>query len=89
MAQRGVRTWLFLFVDVVLLGIALLNVPTVIHRADLPFDVQWEDRRVVVAKIVAPSASGTVETGDALLAWNNKPVTIPEVVEFFAVLCSS
>ena len=88
MAQRGVRTWLFLFVDVVLLGIALLNVPTVIHRADLPFDVQWEDRRVVVAKIVAPSASGTVETGDALLAWNNKPVTIPEVVEFFADLSS-
>ncbi len=84
MKRLTFRTGLFLTADIVLLIICLFHIPTLLQRAQLPFELLEKDDRIFVDKILDEAASGDLEKGDVLLAMKGQRVPIYEVAEFLA-----
>jgi signal transduction histidine kinase len=80
------RLIVYLTLDVVLLVFALLNLPTVFHRATVPFDVQTSESQVYVEHIVHPAACPLIREGDKILQWNEIGVKSIDALEFLCDL---
>ena len=78
------RAVFYLILDCFLLVTSLVNVPNVVHRPGVPFDVVARDGKVVVGAIHEASASAGIQSGDMLVAWEGKPVPFAELIEYLA-----
>ncbi len=73
---------LFLALDILLLVICFLHTPSLVKRADVPFDLEYKKDRTVVTAILDSSNDGEIRLNDALLTWEERNIQSPEVVEF-------
>ena len=88
MMRLTFRTGFFLAVDIALLIVCLLHIPTLLDRPQAPFELTMEDGRIIIDRIVDSTAGAELKEGDELLFWEQDSVPIPEVVEFFTDLSS-
>lgn len=88
MKRFAFRLWLYLAIDCAVLAVCLLHVPSLIHRATTPFEVEKREGQLVVRRLIdAPSSAGMKE-GDVVLRWRDQNVAAPEAFEFLADLSS-
>ncbi len=80
------RFVLILAVDVLLLIICLYHLPSVFHRATVPFDVMQTDGRIAVSVLNRQESCGALEPGDNLLKWDSLEIPVAEAIEFLADL---
>ncbi|MEX2117148.1 MAG: ATP-binding protein [Bacteroidota bacterium] len=73
-----------LLVDVLLLVLCLLHLPSVSQRPRAPFETGMSVDGVRITRILDQSAAGDLRAGDRVLSWNTLPIDIPEAVEFLA-----
>ena len=71
-----------IILDLLLLSVCLVHLPSVLQRSKAPFEVAGQDGAITVAALLDPSASGGLRTGDVLKAWNGVPIELPQAVEF-------
>ncbi len=84
MASTKLRIVAVVILDVALLIVSLLHLPTVLDRPTAPFRCIAQNGQVVVDTVTHPRAAGSVLQGDRLVAWEGKGIAIPEVVEFLS-----
>lgn len=73
-----------LFLDVLLLVLCLVHLPSVAHRPAAPFEVTDVGGRVAIARVLVPEAAREVAAGDIMVGWNGIRVPLSEAVEFLA-----
>jgi signal transduction histidine kinase len=73
---------LFLTLDIILLVICFLHIPSLVERVNIPFDLEYKKGRVVITGIDDADKAGGLLLGDELLTWEEKNIQSPEVVEF-------
>jgi signal transduction histidine kinase len=74
--------------DLLLLSICVSHIPSVAHRARIPFDVREEGDLVIVSKILDPAAAQNLDVEDRITTWNAHPIRLSEYLEFAADLDS-
>jgi signal transduction histidine kinase len=84
MTFRHARGFLYLAVDIVLLALCTLHIPSLTERARAPFRAESSNGRVIVHDILDNKAAPELRPGDQLLGWNNSPIPHPSVIEFLA-----
>lgn len=84
MKRLTFRTALYVFLDAFLLVASLVHIPDVVRRPSAPFEVKKKGTSVVLSAILDSAACPGVKLGDALLTWQEKPVVMPEMVEYLA-----
>lgn len=84
MASSSLRTGAVVALDVALLAVCLLHLPSVLDRPDVPFKVEGRESGVAVDSVLYPEEAGGLASGDLLLTWEDQPIRIPELVEFLA-----
>ncbi|MEE9225116.1 MAG: hypothetical protein V3U68_02845, partial [Bacteroidota bacterium] len=88
MMRLTFRTGFFLAVDIALLIVCLLHIPTLLDRPQAPFELTKEDGHVFIDRILDPEACPDLKEGDELLLWGGRSLPTPQVVELFADLSS-
>lgn len=73
-----------LLVDILLLILCLLHLPSVSQRPRAPFETGMSVDGVRITHILDQSAAGDLRAGDRVLSWDTLPIEIPEAVEFLA-----
>ena len=88
MKRFSFRLWLYLAIDTAILAVCLLHIPSLVHRATLPFEVEKKGRELVVARITNTNSGATFKGGESVLQWQDHGVVAPEALEFLADLSS-
>ncbi len=88
MKRLARRTLLILAIDVALLALCAIHIPSLIHRAQAPFTVHSLDGRILIDEITDSTASVGLRTGDELLLWRNTRPATTDVIEYLADLSS-
>ncbi|HEY6951301.1 MAG TPA: histidine kinase dimerization/phospho-acceptor domain-containing protein, partial [Bacteroidota bacterium] len=70
--------------DLLILCICVLHLPSVAERAKVPFEVSEDGDRVTISSIIDASAAHGLKQGDEITAWNSQPVRDAEYLEFCA-----
>jgi signal transduction histidine kinase len=88
MAQLKFRFIVYLLLDVLLLALAVCNLPTVFERAKVPFVVDHQGDQLVVEQIIHPESCSALKEKDRILLWNQYEVKSIDAVEFLSDLSS-
>ena len=80
------RTIAVILIDVALLGLCAVHLPSVLQRSSVSFSVSSDETGVFVKSISDARRSGGLAANDRLVAWKDQRVTIPEAIEFLADL---
>jgi len=86
MKSLSLGSGLFLSVDIALLAISLLHVPSLQTRQRVPFDAAVVNGRVLIKEIVDTSACAGLQWGDEVQTWNGQPLLDISSLEFLADL---
>jgi signal transduction histidine kinase len=86
MIRLKVNLALTMVLDVLLLALALFNLPFVHQRAKAPFLVDKIDGHLTVVRISQADACPSLQEGDRLLEWNTHKVATADGVEFLGDL---
>jgi len=84
MKRLTVWSGFYLIIDIALLIVCLLHVPSILQRPRAPFDVVPEHDRIFIHKILKSEACPALRPGDEIEQWDGMPVTIPELLEYYA-----
>ena len=88
MKKFSLRPWLYLAIDSVILAVCLLHIPSLVHRATLPFEVEKVAGDLLIHRTIDAKASGALQTGDIVLRWRDQGIAAPEALEFLADFAS-
>ena len=77
----------FLAIDVALAVLCIVNIPTLLNRAEAPIAVRQSDERVLITEPLDSSRCSNIRAGDELMLWEDTPVRSPESIEFLAEIC--
>ena len=77
MTFRRARGVLYLTVDILLLVLCVLHLPSLMERARAPFRAESSEHRVLIHDILDQSAAPQLRPGDQILAWNDLPIPLP------------
>lgn len=78
------RSVFYLTIDLVLLVLCTLHIPSLDDRAQAPFSLTNSDGRMLVSRIISSAACAQLQTGDEILFWERERVQEPSVIEFLA-----
>ncbi len=81
MKRLSVHTSIYLTVDIVLLILCILHIPSLVERAQAPFRVEDKDHQVLITD---SSAYTELQVGDELLSWEDRQVSSAVLIEFLA-----
>jgi signal transduction histidine kinase len=84
MKHLTLRSSLYLAIDVALVVVCVLHVPSLRELATAPFVLEEAGARVVVAEVLQPASCPELQPGDELLSWSGHRMTMPAVVGFLA-----
>ncbi len=82
MIKISKRIGLYLAINLVILIVCFLHLPAVLNRPMVPFHIIKTGQGLIIDKINDPLASGELQIGDRVIAWDKQSVNIPEVTEF-------
>lgn len=82
MKRLSTRIGVFLAVNILLLLLCLNHLPSVFQRPRVPFIPVERSNGVVVERILDSKASGSLSSGDKLLAWGGTRIPLTEAIEF-------
>ncbi len=81
-------SFLVFAVDLAVLFLGLSNIPSVLTRPRIPFEVNSKGGQVVVTRVFDRSFAEDLIPGDVILRWGDKSVELPEFLEFLSDLSS-
>ncbi len=84
MSRLGWNTWFFLLIDAILLGLCAFHLPSLVERAQAPFQSIDEGSSVRVTEILDPGACPGLAPGDQLLSYDRKILPTADAVEFLS-----
>ncbi len=84
MIKISKRIGLYLAINLIIVIICLLHLPAVFNRPMVPFHLIKDSHGLFVDKIHDPLASGELQIGDQVIAWDTLSFNIPEITEFLA-----
>ncbi|MCZ6775148.1 MAG: ATP-binding protein [Ignavibacteria bacterium] len=84
MKRLSVHTSIYLTVDIVLLILCILHIPSLVERAQAPFRVEDKDHQVGITKFLDSLACPKLRRGDELLSWEDRQVSSAALIEFLA-----
>ena len=84
MKRLPLRSSLYLIVDIVLLVLCILHVPSLVERAQAPFLAKDEDHKVLITEILDSSVCPELRLGDELSSWEDYQVSSAALIEFLA-----
>ena len=89
MKPPSLRTASFLAVDLALLAVCVLYVPSLLVSAREPFDAITVDGHTKIINIIDQNAAGRIILGDRITKWNDEPVRESSDLEFLRMYASS
>jgi signal transduction histidine kinase len=84
MARLAAHTWLALLIDGILLILCALHVPSLIERAEVPFQSVDDGSVVRVIEIADPGACRELAPGDQILTFDSRQIATADAFEFLA-----
>jgi signal transduction histidine kinase len=84
MSRLPAHTWFFLIIDGILIILCALHVPSLIERAQVPFQTVDEGGAVRVTGLLDSAACSGLVPGDQLLSFDGRPLPTADVLEFLA-----
>jgi signal transduction histidine kinase len=88
MVQPKFHFVVYVLLDVLLLALALFNLPAVFERANVPFVVTNKNDHLVIEHIIHPELCSALRVNDRILLWNQHDVKSIDAVEFFSDVSS-
>jgi signal transduction histidine kinase len=84
MKRFPLRSGLCLLIDVTLLVLCALHIPSLGERAQAPFRSYDDDGRILISHITSSAECAQLKQGDEILSWQGRHVENSSVVEFLA-----
>jgi signal transduction histidine kinase len=84
MKRLPLRSGLYLLIDVTLLVLCALQIPSLGERAQAPFRLYDDTGRILISQIISPTACAQLQLGDEILSWQGHHIENPSAIEFLA-----
>jgi len=84
MKPPTLRTAVYLTLDVALLVVCIIHIPSLLERSKIPFEADRRGGHVMAVAITDPVAAGDLRAGDRVIRWGNDTVLNYAGLEFLA-----